>query len=62
MKRDVITFDVFSPYTVGKMIKAAGKLTELSQTTDKSIEEVSLGGALVRRPILRTGGAFLPEW
>ena len=58
LKRDIISFDVFSPYTVGKMIKAAASLKKLQDQTDKSIEEVSLGGALVRRPILRTGQKY----
>jgi len=55
VKRDIICFDVFSPYTVGKMIKASERLKHLQETTDKSIEEVSVNGALIRRPILRTG-------
>ena len=53
-KRDVISFDVFSPYTVGKMLRACETLKQLQETTDKSIEEVSVGGAMVRRPILRS--------
>ena len=58
VKRDIISFDVFSPYTVGKMIKARAALKELQDNTDKTIEEVSVGGAMVRRPILRTGQKF----
>lgn len=58
VKRDNISFDVFSPYTVGKMIKASAALKKLQGETDKSVEEVSVGGALVRRPILRTGQKF----
>ena len=55
VKRDLITFDVFSPYTVGKMLRASAQLKQLQDATDKSIEEVSVGGAMIRRPILRTG-------
>ena len=55
VKRDIISFDVFSPFTVGKMIKANAILKNLQQSTDKSVEDVLVGGALVRRPILRTG-------
>jgi len=55
VKRDAISFAVFSPYTVGKMIKANAELKDLQQKTDKSIEQVSVGGAMVKRPILRTG-------
>ena len=54
LKRDRITFDVFSPYTVGKMLRACRTLKELQETTDKSVEEVSVGGAMVRRPLLRS--------
>ncbi|MBN2376371.1 MAG: DUF4954 family protein, partial [Sedimentisphaerales bacterium] len=58
IKRDLINFEVFSPYIVGKMIKANDALKKLQDETDKSVEEVSVGGALVRRPILRTGQKF----
>jgi hypothetical protein len=52
-KRDMIDFDVFSPYTIGKMITAQIQLKELMDTTEKSIDTVSIGGALVKRLILR---------
>ena len=58
VKRDIISFDVFSPYTVGKMIKASASLKELSANTDKSIDEVYVGGAVVKRLILRTGQKY----
>jgi len=58
VKRDVISFDVFSPYTVGKMIRASEKLSQLQETTEKTIEEVSIGGAIVKRPILRTAQKY----
>ncbi len=58
VKRDIINFDVFSPYTIGKMLKANNALKEIYQKTDKAIEEVSVGGAMVRRPILRTGQKY----
>lgn len=58
VKRDRIAFDVFSPYTVGKMIRGSAALKKLQENTDKSVAEVSVGGALVRRPILRTGQKF----
>ncbi len=57
-KRDMIDFDVFSPYTVGKMLKANAELKHLQQTTDKSIEEVSIGGAMVKRPIIRSSQKY----
>ncbi len=52
-KRDMIDFDVFSPYTIGKMIKARKQLKDLMDTTDRAIDSVSIGGALVKRLILR---------
>jgi len=55
VKRDIISFEVFSPYTVGKMLTADGKLKDLQDNTDRSIEEVSVCGTVVRRVILRTG-------
>lgn len=58
VKRDVLTFDVFSPWLVGKMVRAQKQLKALQKATDKSVSEVSVGGALVRRPILRTGQKF----
>ncbi len=58
VRRDVLSFPVFSPYTVGKMMKAVRALKEIQDATEKSVEEVSVGGALVRRPILRTGQKY----
>ena len=57
-KRDMIDFDVFSPYTIGKMIKARARLKALMDSTEKSIEAVSIGGALVKRLILRTSQKY----
>jgi hypothetical protein len=57
-RRDKITFDVLSPYTAGKMLKANVRLEMLQQKTDKSVEEVSVGGALVKRPILRSSQKY----
>jgi len=58
VKRDIISFDIFSPYTVGKMLCAAQKLKSVYESTEKSVGEVSIGGALVRRPILRTAQKY----
>jgi Domain of unknown function (DUF4954)/Domain of unknown function (DUF6819) len=57
-KRDIISFDVFSPYTVEKMIKGSANLKRLYEATPKNVPEVSVGGAMVKRPILRTGQKF----
>jgi len=58
VKRDHISFDVFSPYTIGKMIKANETLKEMQEKTEKTIDEVSVGGAIVRRLILRTSQKY----
>jgi hypothetical protein len=58
IKRDILSFDVFSPYTVGQMIKASANLKAVSAATDKSVDEVSIGGAIVKRLILRTGQKY----
>jgi len=57
-KRDIISLDVFSPYTIGKMLTALDRLAGLQETTDKSVEEVSLSGAVIRRPLLRTAQKY----
>lgn len=58
VKRDIISFDIFSPYTIGKMLTAAVALKSIYESTERSVEEVSLGGALIRRPILRTAQKY----
>jgi len=58
VKRDLISFDIFSPYTVGKMIEASGSLKRLQESTSKEVEEVYINGALLKRLLLRTGQKF----
>ena len=58
VKRDRIVFDVFSPYTVGKMIHASAKLKKLQDNTDRSVDVVPISGAEVKRVLLRTGQKF----
>ncbi len=55
VKRDRITFDVMSPYMVGLMMRGKAELERIQEATDKAVEEVAVGGTLVKRPILRTG-------
>ena len=55
VKRDLIVFDVLSPYTVGRMLAGEKLCKKLYEETPREIEEVSCGGALVRRLLLRTG-------
>ena len=58
VKRDRISFDVLSPFTVGRMIKASGILARLRQETEKSVNAVTINGATVKRVLLRTGEKF----
>lgn len=57
-KRDIISFDIFSPYTAGKMIKACSILKRLEDNTDRSVEEVFINGAQMKRVLLRTSQKF----
>ncbi len=58
VKRDIISFDVFSPYTVGKMIKATEHLNKLQAAAEKTFDDVLVCGAIVKRPILRTAQKY----
>jgi hypothetical protein len=53
--RDVLCFDVFSPLTVGRMIRGAELLSQLQESTDRSVASVNAGGAEIKRVLLRMG-------
>jgi len=53
-KLDLIIFDVFSPYTAQKMIKARNVLTGLKDNSDKSIKYVTHNGIRIKRLLLKT--------
>lgn len=53
-KLDLIHFELFNPYTVGRMVCGLGVLRELSERATKKQEFVSYGGASVRRLLLKT--------
>jgi hypothetical protein len=55
VQRDLINFDVFSPLTVGRMLRGTDRLKELMQATDRKVKVVTIEGAEVRRVLLRTG-------
>lgn len=57
-KRDIISFDILSPYTIGKMLKASSILGELEANTDRSVDEVTINGAQMKRVLLRTSQRF----
>jgi hypothetical protein len=58
VKRDRISFDVLSPYTVGRMIRGSARLKVIQDATARSVETVTISGAQVKRVLLRTGQKF----
>jgi hypothetical protein len=52
-RRDQIRFDVYSPYTVGKMIAAETSLNALYEETDRDVEQVRHKGVIIKRLLLR---------
>ena len=58
VKRDRISFDVFSPLTVGRMITATATLKELHKNTPKTVDSVTVNGAEIKRVLLRSGQKF----
>ncbi len=55
VKRDRLSFDVFCPLVVGRMINGFDRVKELMDTTDKSVDTVTIEGAQVKRVLLRGG-------
>ncbi len=58
VKRDRISFDVFSPLTVGRMIRGSAKLAEIHEKTEKTVDSINFNGADIKRVLLRTGQKF----
>jgi hypothetical protein len=53
-KLDLIHFDLFSPYIVGKIINAISILNELAEKTDKKQDYVNYKGINIHRLLLKT--------
>ena len=53
VKRDQILFEVYSPYTVQKMIKGEAALTRLHEETPREVEQIRYNGVTIRRLMLR---------
>lgn len=53
--RDILCFDVFNPMTVGRMVAGAETLSRLQESTDRSVATVNVGGAEIKRVLLRMG-------
>ncbi len=54
-RRDLISFPVFSPLTVGRMINGGRQLAELEATTERATAAVNWAGVEIKRVLLRTG-------
>ena len=57
-KRDLIIFDVFSPYTVEKMRRGRDELLSLSERVPREKVYVMYGGAQLNRLLLKKGAKF----
>lgn len=57
-KRDLIIFDVFSPYTVEKMRRGRDELLALSERVPREKVSVNYGGAQLNRLFLKKGAKF----
>jgi len=55
VKRDLIRFEVLSPFTAGRMLIGREHLQHLMKETPRQVEDVALNGAMIRRVLLRTG-------
>ena len=54
-KRDQLRFEVFSPYTVGRMLRGEALLTDLYKNTPRDEAAVRYGGVKIKRLVLRYG-------
>jgi len=57
-KRDLIIFDVFTPYTVEKMRRGRDELLALHEATPKDRMAVPIGGLQMSRVLLRKGAKY----
>jgi hypothetical protein len=53
VRRDQIRFEVYSPYTVGKMIRGEAALNALYEDTAREVEQVRYKGVIIKRLLLR---------
>jgi hypothetical protein len=58
VKRDRLSFDIFSPYTIEKMRQAKVFLENLYQETPREQESLLVGGARISRLMLRKGAKY----
>ncbi len=58
VKRDLIVFDVFSPYTVEKMRRGRDELLALSESVPKEKAFITYGGLQLNRLLLKKGAKY----
>ncbi len=58
LKRDLIVFDVFSPYTVEKMRRGRDELAQMAASASREKEFVAYGGTQINRLLLRKGSKY----
>ncbi|RJP72968.1 MAG: DUF4954 family protein [Ignavibacteriales bacterium] len=58
IKLDLINFDLFSPYTVGKMVKGNKILQNLYETASKEREYITTNGMHINRLMLKTSTKY----
>lgn len=58
VKRDLIIFDVFSPYTVEKMRRGRDELLSLSESVPKEKAFMTYGGLQLNRLLLKKGAKY----
>ncbi|MGE5352582.1 MAG: DUF4954 family protein [Acidobacteriota bacterium] len=57
-KLDLINFDIFSPYTTGRMLLAMGILQDLYKKTAKDVRTVTYKGIEINRLMMRTSARY----
>ena len=58
VKRDLMIFDVFSPYTVEKMRRGRDELLALSESVSKEKSFIAYGGLQLNRLLLKKGAKY----
>jgi hypothetical protein len=54
-RRDILCFEVFSPFTMGRMLRGITWLSQLQESVDRNVNTANAGGAEIKRVLLRTG-------
>lgn len=57
-KRDLINFALFSPYTIGRILKGLGKIEELYENASKKQKYVTHAGVKIKRLLLRAAKKY----